>query len=80
MFTGLGEIKQPCFRSPSDWILVRFSFICDFAREDLSCFLEHFVVEWDQQRTEDEQAGKSVVGIMVGKSGVAVVCLGWLAM
>ena len=55
---------------------MRFSFICDFAREDLSCFLEHFVVEWDQQRTEDEQAGKSVVGIMVGKSGVAVVCLG----
>jgi hypothetical protein len=46
----------------------------------MGCFLEHFVVEWDQQRTEDEQAGKSVVGIAVGKSGVAAVCHGWLAM
>jgi len=29
---------------------------------------------------EDEQAGKGGVGIVVSKSGVAAVCLGWLAM
>jgi len=29
---------------------------------------------------EDEQAGKGGVGIVVGKSGVAAVCLGWLVM
>ena len=26
VFTGLGKIKQPCFRSLSDWILVRIFF------------------------------------------------------
>jgi len=41
--------------------------------------LEHFVVEFDQQCREIEQAGKGGVGVVVGKSGVAAVCLGWMA-
>jgi len=46
----------------------------------MGCDLEHFVVECDQQCTEIEQAGKGGVGIVVGKSGVTAVCLGWMAM
>jgi len=38
-----------------------------------------FVVECDQHCMEIEQAGKGGVGVVVGKSGVAAVCLGWMA-
>ena len=34
--------------------------------------LKHFVVEWDQQYNEDEQAGKGGVGVVVRKSDVTV--------
>ena len=34
--------------------------------------LEHFVVEWDQQYTDDEQAGTGGVGIVVCKSDATV--------
>ena len=40
--------------------------------QDMGCDLEHFVVELDQQCTEDEQAVKGGVGIVVGKSDAAV--------
>jgi len=46
----------------------------------MGCNVEHFVVECNQQCTDDEQAGKGGVGIVVGKPGVAAVCLGWLVM
>jgi len=46
----------------------------------MGCDLEHFVVERDQQCREDEQARKGGVGFVVGKSGVAAVHFGWMAM
>ena len=46
----------------------------------MGCDLEHFVVECDQQCREIEQTGKGGVGIVVGKSGVAAVCVGWMAL
>jgi len=48
--------------------------------QGMGCDLKHFVVECDQHCTKDEQASKGGVGIVVGKSGVAAVCFGWLAM
>jgi len=36
--------------------------------QGMGCDLEHFVVEWDQQCTEDEQAGKGGMGVVVSKS------------
>jgi len=35
--------------------------------QGIGCDLEHFVVELDQQCTEDEQAGKGGVGICGGQ-------------
>jgi len=46
----------------------------------MGCNLEHFVVERDQQCREDEQARKGGVDYVVGKSGVAAVHLGCMAM
>jgi len=46
----------------------------------MGCDLEHFVVETDQQCREDEQARMGGVGIVVGKSGVAVVHIGWMTL
>ena len=38
----------------------------------MGCDLEHFVVKWDQQYTEDEQAWTGGVGIVVNKSDATV--------
>jgi len=57
--------------------------LCYNAGHDLQgkgCDLEHFVVECDQQCRDFEQAGKGGVGVVVGRSGVAAVCLGWIDM
>jgi len=40
--------------------------------QGMGCNLEHFVVKWDQQYTEDEQACMGKVGIVVRKSDATV--------
>jgi len=40
--------------------------------QGMGCDLEYFVVKWDQQFTEDEQAGKGGVGIVLSKSDATV--------
>ena len=46
----------------------------------MDCDLKHFVVECDQQCREIGKAGMGGVGVVVGKSGVAAVCVGWMAL
>jgi len=46
--------------------------------QGMGCDLEYFVVECDQQCREIEQEVKGGVGVVVGKSGVTTVCLGWM--
>ena len=36
--------------------------------QGMGCDLEHVVVKWDQQFTEDEQACTGGVGVVVSKS------------
>ena len=46
----------------------------------MGCDLEHFVIKCYQQCRKVEEEDKGGVGVIVGKSGVAAVCYGWMAM